>query len=110
VTDPSSGFTYARYYKGSGFTENSNNPGNNMVIRPPHMQNYPASTDACTAINNCASYAVSLPEVYYQFAVYFFTSQNQWQCVAYYNGNIDGSYFNVPNSDVAVGLGYNIVF
>jgi hypothetical protein len=102
-------YPYIRYYKGSSFTENYNNPGNVGVSNfPPVVQNYPASQDVCTATTNCAAEASILPEIYYSFDLYFLTSQNQWECVLFYNGNSDPSYFNVPNSDAAMGYGYII--
>jgi hypothetical protein len=101
---------YTRYYKGSGFTENHNNPGNpgDNSSSPPVTVNYPATQDICTAATNCASYAITLPETCYSYDLHFLTSQNQWECVLFYDATNNAGYFNVPNSDVAVGVGYYI--
>jgi hypothetical protein len=102
---------YTRYYKGSGFTENHNNPGNpgDSSSRPPVTTNYPATQDICTVAINCAAYAITLPEVYFSYDLHFLTSQNLWECVLFYNVNSDPGYFNVPNGDVSVGVGYYII-
>lgn len=122
---------YTQYYSGSGFTENTNNPGNlNLADFPaftttlcvsPHflrtlvniltnsyVPNFSSGTDPiCTVIQECANSAASDALGYYSFQVYYLKSQKQYVCVVYANSNTDPSYFNVANKDATAVYGFS---
>ncbi len=69
----------------------------------------------CTAVQLCADQSDDDPGHYYSFDLHFLCSNQTWVCVQYNNlagdsfgSGGDGSYFNVPDDDVAAAYGYNI--
>jgi len=101
-------YTYKQYYAGTGVTENYNNPGNIIPASFPPLINYiDGSTDACDAISQCASltYDNGL-HYYYSFDLHFTISNHTWECVQFFDGNNDPSYFNQADPDVSVAYGY----
>ena len=101
--------TYASFYTGANFTEADNNPGNDLSdIFPPESTTFPASENNCEAVQSCADFTFNQPDIYESFALYFLEAENEWSCVAYFDSNTNGSYFNVPNDDVEVAYGYSL--
>jgi len=100
---------YSVYYAGSGFTENTNNPGNDYPdLNPPITTTFPGTTDPCTAIQGCAQNSVHDPGAYYSFDLHYLASTQEWECVSYYDQNTAPSYYNVSNPDVVIAYGYSI--
>jgi hypothetical protein len=87
-------FVYTKYYSGSGFTENFDNPGNK--VNPSQTLDIDGNQNGCEAADTCAAYAVSLPYgAYFSFDLHFLVSQDKWVCTCCFDNNNDPSYFNV---------------
>jgi hypothetical protein len=100
---------YSVYYSGSGFTENTNNPGNDEPESlPPITTTYPGTTDPCTAIQACAQSSSNDLLSYYSFDLHYLASTQEWECVSYFDPNTAPSYYNVPNPDVMIAYGYSL--
>ncbi len=102
---PNNHFTYQQYYHGAGFVEAADNPGNAPGDPAPQTTTIPQSVSACSAVDQCATWAVNLSGWYFSFDLHFLPSLGIWECVAYWNPNNDASYFNVP-SDSTGSYGY----
>jgi len=102
------GTPYYEYYSGSGYTENTDNPGNDDPSQyPPVTTTIAGTSDTCAVIQECANIAGNDNNVYYSFDVHFLESAQIWQCVQFYDPAQSG-YFNVANSDVELAYGYTI--
>jgi hypothetical protein len=100
---------YSVYYSGSGFTENTTNPGNDLPNNyPPLTTTYPGTMDPCTAIQTCTQDSYADPDAYYSFDLHYLASTEEWECVSYFDPNISPSYFNVPNPDILIAYGYSL--
>lgn len=103
------GVSYTRYYIGYGFTENTNNPGNDNAAEPPQTTTIAGSPTSCeAAAESCQAYAYAIPGSYFTYDLHYLQSKGLWECVVYWDPNQDPSYFNVANADVAEGYGYYI--
>lgn len=109
---------YTQYFSGSRYIENTDNPGNDA---PPATTTFTVSAPATTnvpscppdepseeAIQICANFAINNPGEYYSFDIHYLSSEQLWQCIAYYDPNTDTSYFNVPDSDATIVYGYSL--
>ena len=99
-----SGYAYVNIYSGSGYTENTDNPGNEDL---PMITTYLDGTlSTCDASSQCATLAYNDDEIYHGYDLHYLQSSQQWVCVQYLSGNDDTSYWNVANSDVTAAYGY----
>lgn len=102
------GDEYDFYYSGSGYTENTDNPGNNDPDSyPPLYTDFPGTLDVCTAVQSCADQSDNDPTNYFSFDLHYLCSNQTWVCVQYFNDAGYGNYFNVPDDDVVAAYGYN---
>lgn len=62
----------------------------------------------CTVLQECANAAsYDAPFGYYSFDLHHQTTEDQWVCVQYSNGQTDPSYFNVADADVGAVYGFS---
>jgi len=100
--------TYVLYYHGSGYLENPDNPGAWPGVSPATLAI--AYEDVASAVQDCTTFAYWTAGFFYSFDLSFLLSTCSWSCTAYYHPTTNddpGSYFNVADSDVAIGLGYS---
>jgi hypothetical protein len=102
-------FDFVQYYKGSGFTENPDNEGNQNPPGPPDMFTYPGTMSVCDAVQACNVDTFNAENNDYSFDIYYLISTSSWLCVGYYQEQNDPSAFNIANPDVREGYGYDIV-
>jgi hypothetical protein len=100
LVGPGQPITYKQYFSGTGVTLDPNNPGNNY--NSPITLSYGGTR--CEAANHCAN--VGATANYYSFDLHYLKSQQQWQCVLYFEGNKDTAYFDVEDSNVGEVYGY----
>lgn len=98
---------YTAYYYGAGVEENVNNPGNTIAGHLATTTTLAANLPFQTAATSCANFAAGRPGEYYSFQLLKFISSGNFECRAYWDDNSDGSYFNVPNSDVSYVFGFS---
>ncbi|KAK6002187.1 hypothetical protein QM012_001825 [Aureobasidium pullulans] len=115
---------YTRFYRGCGFTEDPNNPGNAYYSEnfPPVTTNLTGTLTADQAVQQCAEdayYRYEDPNEYLSFDLHFISTSSQglagesngfWQCVQYFSEQSDSDtsgYFNVTNPAVLVAYGYS---
>lgn len=115
---------YTRFYRGCGYTEDPNNPGNAYYSDnfPPVTTNLTGTLTADQAVQQCAEdayYRYEDPNEYLSFDLHFISTGGQglagegdgyWQCVQYFSEQSDSDtsgYFDVPNPDVLIAYGYS---
>ena len=59
------------------------------------------------AIQACANKAGGDTNIYYSFDLHYVSSNSTWECVQYYDSNMDATAFSVANADVPVAYGYS---
>ncbi|KAG9997268.1 hypothetical protein KCU78_g17033, partial [Aureobasidium melanogenum] len=115
---------YTRFYRGCGYTEDPNNPGNAYYSDnfPPVTTNLTGTLTADQAVQQCAEdayYRYEDPNEYLSFDLHFISTSDQglagegdgfWQCVQYFSEQSDSDtsgYFDVVNPAVLVAYGYS---
>lgn len=116
---------YERFYRGCGFTEDPNNPGNAYYSDnfPPITTTYNSTLNATEAVMQCANdafYEYPDPNQYLSFDLHFISTSGEglagdggagyWECVQYFSEQSDtdaSPYFNVSNPAVSVAYGYS---
>lgn len=115
---------YTRFYRGCGYTEDPDNPGNAYYSDnfPPVTTNLTGTLTADQAVQQCAEdayYRYEDPNEYLSFDLHFISTGGQglagdgdgyWQCVQYFSEQSDSDtsgYFDVPNPDVLIAYGYS---
>ncbi|KAG9965830.1 hypothetical protein KCU61_g1606, partial [Aureobasidium melanogenum] len=115
---------YTRFYRGCGYTEDPNNPGNAYYSEnfPPVTTNLTGTLTADQAVQQCAEdayYRYEDPNEYLSFDLHFISTSDQglagdgdgfWQCVQYFSEQSDSDtsgYFDVANPAVLVAYGYS---
>ena len=98
---------YGVYFSGCAKVESPTNPANSdPVAYPPITSILSGSLSACDAVRQCAQLTRNDPNVYYSFDLHFRISTGNWECVQYYDNNLDSSYFSVVDPDVRDAYGY----
>lgn len=104
------GFECDLCYSGSGYIDNTDNPGkDDPGDYPPLYNEHPGTLDVCDAVETCAEQSNNDPTQYDSFDLHYLCSNQTWICVQYYDLNDDASYFNVPDDDAVAVYGYNFV-
>ncbi|KAG9549173.1 hypothetical protein KCU71_g13056, partial [Aureobasidium melanogenum] len=115
---------YTRFYRGCGYTEDPNNPGNAYYSDnfPPVTTNLTGTLTADQAVQQCAEdayYRYEDPNEYLSFDLHFISTSDQglagegdgfWQCVQYFSEQSDSDtsgYFDIANPAVLVAYGYS---
>ncbi|KAH0368168.1 hypothetical protein KCU65_g4211, partial [Aureobasidium melanogenum] len=115
---------YTRFYRGCGYTEDPNNPGNAYYSDnfPPVTTNLTGTLTADQAVQQCAEdayYRYEDPNEYLSFDLHFISTSDEglagegdgiWQCVQYFSEQSDtdtSGYFDVANPAVLVTYGYS---
>ncbi|TIA54299.1 hypothetical protein D6C79_01040 [Aureobasidium pullulans] len=115
---------YERFYRGCGFTEDPNNPGNAYFSDnfPPVVTRIDSSVSPSAAVQQCAEdayYRYDDPNQYLSFDLHFISNgtglageggSGYWECVQYFSEQSDtdaSPYFNVTNSAVTIAYGYS---
>ncbi|KAG9512944.1 hypothetical protein KCV07_g9117, partial [Aureobasidium melanogenum] len=115
---------YTRFYRGCGYTEDPNNPGNAYYSEnfPPVTTNLTGTLTADQAVQQCAEdayYRYEDPNEYLSFDLHFISTSDQglagegdgfWQCVQYFSEQSDSDtsgYFDVANPAVLIAYGYS---
>ncbi|KAH0401177.1 hypothetical protein KCU89_g4429, partial [Aureobasidium melanogenum] len=108
---------YTRFYRGCGYTEDPNNPGNAYYSDnfPPVTTNLTGTLTADQAVQQCAEdayYRYEDPNEYLSFDLHFISTSDQglagegdgfWQCVQYFSEQSDSDtsgYFDIANPAV----------
>ncbi|KAI9889659.1 MAG: hypothetical protein M1814_005060 [Vezdaea aestivalis] len=97
--------TFTRYFAGSGFTEDIDNPGNLFPFAHRQSTYIVASSSTCEALADCAYFVQQID--YKSFDLHFYQSQGMWQCTAYFDKNSDSTFFSVKNYDVSEAYLYS---
>jgi len=100
------GETWYVYFAGQGLTENTDNPGNVGYV--PETVDFPGDLSACEAIQQCANAAQIYPGTAWSFDIHFLVIEQTWECVIYYDFNLNPGFFNVENCDVSQSYGYTV--
>lgn len=98
---PGEPVVYKQYFSGNGVTLDPQNPGNNY--NDPITVAYGGTR--CEAATHCAN--VGATANYYSFDLHYLNDQKQWQCVLYFEGNRDATYFDVVDGNVGEAYGYS---
>ncbi|THY20226.1 hypothetical protein D6D01_06846 [Aureobasidium pullulans] len=115
---------YERFYRGCGFTEDPNNPGNAYFSDnfPPVVTRIDSTVSPSDAVQQCAEdayYRYDDPNQYLSFDLHFISNgtglageggSGYWECVQYFSEQSDtdaSPYFNVTNSAVTIAYGYS---
>ncbi|WWD17520.1 hypothetical protein CI109_101961 [Kwoniella shandongensis] len=100
------------FYTGAHYLEadDATNPVNDDPNYPSVSITYPGTTPQATAIEQCASFALSQIEPYWAIQVYYSNSQDLWVCQAFirwfYQDRSTASDFKVENLDADPVFGY----
>jgi len=102
-------FPYNLIYYGACVAERTDNKGNDFPLDFPPIYTTIAGTldDPCSALQACVDSAYGQPVNYYSFDLHYLASNQTWECVQYYDGNVDPTDWSVPNSDILAGYGYS---
>jgi hypothetical protein len=116
--------TYERFYRGCGYTEDMNNPGNAYYSDnfPPVVTNFTEVLTPDQAVQQCAEdafYRFDDPNQYLSFDLHFISNGNGglagdagagfWQCVQYFSDQSEtdtSGYYSVANPAVSIAYGY----
>ncbi|OCF42473.1 hypothetical protein I317_03718 [Kwoniella heveanensis CBS 569] len=104
---------YSKYYQGSGFTLNDENPGSDDEFSFGIFTfSIPGTTSQQAAIESCADTTWKLPNRYFSFQIYYDSTpggedEDKWICKSYSQRNRDTSYFNVANAYASPVFGYS---
>jgi hypothetical protein len=94
------------YFAGQGVTETPDNPGNSGYF--PATTDFPGNLTTCEAIQECAIQAALYPNTAWSFDIHLLVTEQIWECVVYYEWNLNPGFFNVENCDVSQAYGYTI--
>ena len=90
-------------------TESPSTPANSA--KHPAVTYELTDTDACAALQDCATMADPATGTYYSsFDLHYLMAEGNWECVMYYskqNATADAQYFDVANADVGTVYGYS---
>ncbi|KAH0289540.1 hypothetical protein KCU62_g4309, partial [Aureobasidium sp. EXF-3399] len=116
--------SYERFYRGCGYTEDPNNPGNAYYADnfPPVVTNFTEVLTPDEAVQQCAEdafYRFDDPNQYLSFDLHFVSNGNGglagdagagfWQCVQYFSDQSEtdtSGYFDIANPSVSIAYGY----
>ncbi|WVF70865.1 hypothetical protein IAT40_005659 [Kwoniella sp. CBS 6097] len=105
-------YYYDRYYTGSGFNLNEDNPGLGEGWEMPARYRLSSEYTQNQAIEECAILTWNSVNRFYSFTLYYDATpggenEDLWVCRAYPERNKDTSYFNDPNPYAGPVFGYS---
>lgn len=108
VTTGNVSYYYSPYFGGYGVTEDFVNPGNDEDSSPPFVTELSVTDegDVCGAVERCAQLTIDDEGIYYSFDVHYLLDKGYWECVQFFDENVDPRYFDQRNSTVGYALGY----